>query len=71
MAASASLFTEAGLFLCPRPYWFAEDLWLSLYCRSRRYDVLGARPDVTEIIDGRNQNDSLGWVKRRLWRSLQ
>ena len=27
------VFTEAGLFDCPKEYWFMEDLWLSYYAQ--------------------------------------
>jgi hypothetical protein len=71
MAADVSVFTELGLFACPRRFWFVEDLWLSGYAHRTGRPVLAAKADIVEVADGRNQNDSLGWVKRRLWRSLQ
>lgn len=71
MAADAAMFAEAPLFACPRQFWFVEDLWLSGYaCRTGRR-VLGAVADIEEVADGHNQNDSLGWVKQRLWRRLR
>ena len=71
MAADASVFTLPAVFRCPRRFWFAEDLWLSGFAARNRYLVAGAEADITEVADGRNQNDSLGWVKQRLWRGIE
>jgi hypothetical protein len=70
MIADAAIFRNERLFSCPRRFWFAEDLWLCSFARSIGYQILACEAGIEEIADGRNQNNSLGWVKQRLWRRI-
>lgn len=65
-----SVFLEPGLFLCPRRYWFVEDLWLSYYANR----ILGwdLRKSSVELqLDAEDGYDQYVHLKRRKSRFLR
>jgi hypothetical protein len=71
MVADSGIFTDPGLYACPRRYWFLEDLWLSCFARQAGYDLFASPARFTEVLDGSNQSLALGWARRRLVRYLE
>lgn len=71
MVADAAVFDEPRLYMCPRRFWFAEDIWLSFFARHRLgYELRRSPQQLGFVEDGRNQFVRLGWVKDRFVRWL-
>jgi hypothetical protein len=71
MVADASVFTDPGLFTCPRRFWFVDDIWLSYYAGQ----VLGwsLRRSLAEFEFAPDELDidvTLAATKRRMFRYL-
>jgi hypothetical protein len=72
MVADASIFTDTGLFGCPRRYWFVDDLWLSYYARQiRGWDLRRSLADFRFAADGRDIDLTLWITKVRMFRYLK
>ena len=72
MVADASIFTDVGLFACPRRYWFVDDLWLSYYARQiRGWDLRRSLADFRFAADGRDIDLTLWITKVRMFRYLK
>jgi hypothetical protein len=72
MIADASVFTDAGLFRCPRRYWFVDDLWLSYYSRHvRGWQLRRSRAEFSFAADGKDLDLTLGTMKLRMFRYLK
>jgi hypothetical protein len=72
MVADATVFTDPGLFRCPRRYWFVDDMWLSYFASSIHGWTL--RRSVAEFefaSDGRDIDLTLAATKKRMFRYLK
>jgi glycosyltransferase involved in cell wall biosynthesis len=71
MVADAEVFTDPGLFRCPRRFWFIEDVWLCAYTRHVwGYTLSGSAARFSLAGDGLDQCVALGWAKKRFRRWL-
>jgi glycosyltransferase involved in cell wall biosynthesis len=70
--ADAVIFTDPGLFRCPRRYWYVDDIWLSFYATHvRRWRL---RRSLAEFEFDANEHDidaTLSPIKRRMFRYLK
>jgi len=72
MIADASIFTDRGLFRCPRRYWFCNDLWLSYYASHvRGWRLRRSFADFKFESDGLDIDLTLGTKKLRAFRYLK
>jgi hypothetical protein len=71
MVADTSVFLDDGVFACPAPYWFIEDLWLSYYARAELgWSLRRSHAEIGMIFDGRNQYRALRQAKDDFYRLL-
>jgi hypothetical protein len=72
MVVDPAIFLDAGLFRCPRRYWFGvEDLWLSYYASHvRRWPLRRSRAELTFVSDDKDIDLTLGATKLRCFRYL-
>lgn len=72
MVADASIFADAGLFGCPRRYWFVDDLWLSYYATQvRGWELRRSRAEFRFAADGQDVDLTLWITKVRMFRYLK
>jgi cellulose synthase/poly-beta-1,6-N-acetylglucosamine synthase-like glycosyltransferase len=71
MICDTRIFLEAGLFKCPRRFWFVEDLWLSYYAdHVLRWPLYKSGAEISTDSDEYDQCNVLGGTKDRLFRYL-
>lgn len=72
MIADSSVFEERSLFLCPRRYWFIDDIWLSYYAgHVMRWQLRRSCGEFTFARDTLNIDRTLGATKARMFRYLK
>jgi hypothetical protein len=72
MVADAEIFRDAGLFGCPRRYWFIDDIWLSYFAtRVRGWSLRRSTADFSFVSDGRDLDVTLVMAKIRMFRYLK
>jgi hypothetical protein len=72
MVAEASVFTDPGLFRCPRRYWFVDDIWLSYYAgHVRSWSLRRSLAEFEFAPDELNIDLTLATTKRRMFRYLK
>jgi hypothetical protein len=72
MVADASIFTDPGLFTCPRRYWFVEDVWLSYYASHvRGWKLHRSCAELTFSPDGHDMDTTLWAAKAKMFRYLK
>lgn len=71
MIVDPAIFLDAGVFRCPRRYWFVEDLWLSFYANHvRGWRLRRSHADFTFLSDGNDIDLTLGATKLRMFHYL-
>jgi hypothetical protein len=72
MVADASVFTDPGLFHCPRRYWFVDDMWLSYYASDiHGWTLRRSLADFEFAPDGHDIDLTLAATKKRMFRYLK
>jgi peptidoglycan/xylan/chitin deacetylase (PgdA/CDA1 family) len=73
MVADASVFTDPGLFRCPRRYWFVDDVWLSYFASHIHGWTLRRSLAEFEFApdDGLDIDLTLAATKKRMFRYLK
>jgi hypothetical protein len=72
MVADASVFTDPGLFRCPRRYWFVDDMWLSYYASDvHGWTLRRSLADFEFAPDGHDIDLTLAATKKRMFRYLK
>jgi hypothetical protein len=72
MVADASIFTDRGLFRCPRRYWFVDDIWLSFFAsRIRGWPLRRSLAEFRFAPDDLDIDLTLGATKIRMFRYLK
>jgi hypothetical protein len=72
MVADATIFTDRGLFRCPRRYWFVDDMWLSYYASEiRGWQLRRSLAEFQFAPDGHDLDLTLGVTKIRMFRYLK
>jgi hypothetical protein len=59
MIADSTIFTKKAVFLCPKRYWFVEDLWLSYVAYQLGWKLTRSNTDLEILQDGLDQFSSL------------
>jgi hypothetical protein len=71
MICDTRAFLDAGLFRCPRQFWFVEDLWLSYYAdHVLNWPLYKSAAELRIERDEHDQFRLLGPTKDRLFRHL-
>ena len=72
IVADTRLFTDSGLFMCPRRYWFVEDVWLSYYAgHVRGWRLRRSLAEFTFAADEHDIDTTLWATKARMFRYLK
>jgi hypothetical protein len=72
MVADASVFTDPGLFRCPRRYWFVDDMWLSYFASHiHGWTLRRSLAEFEFAPDGLDIDLTLAATKKRMFRYLK
>ena len=72
MVADASVFTDPGLFRCPRRYWFVDDMWLSFFASHvHGWRLRRSLAEFEFAPDGLDIDPMLAATKKRMFRYLK
>lgn len=72
MLANTGIFTEDGLYKCPKRYWFIEDLWLSYFAKYELgWQLTRTEADLPIIEDGSDQLVNLIDAKTSFYKYLE
>jgi hypothetical protein len=72
MVADASVFTDPGLFRCPRRYWFVDDMWLSFFASHvHGWTLRRSLAEFEFAPDGLDIDPTLAATKKRMFRYLK
>ena len=71
VVADSAIFTDPGLFTCPRRYWFVDDMWLSYVAATRGWSLRRSKAEFSFDPDENDLDLTLVMTKIRMFRYLR